>query len=217
MALGDSYTNLSTLKDYLKIKADKINDDDTLTDAIQSVSEEIELICDRQFNLADAPSARLYRPTRNRNHLISTKVYVDDFATTDGLVVEYDSSGNGDWVEISSSQYELYPYNGVVNGQTGWPYNQIHFVNFWLPHLYWNSRTATVRVTARWGWSTVPAAVKQACLIMAAETYQLKDSPYGVQTDQFGLLMRPSSHASGANSVAMAKLSRYMRNKVKVG
>ena len=53
MALGASYIELPDLKEYLKIRDNKISNDQALTDAISSASREIERICNRQFNVAD--------------------------------------------------------------------------------------------------------------------------------------------------------------------
>jgi hypothetical protein len=37
-----------------------------------------------------------------------------------------------------------------------------------------------VRVTARWGWPSVPDGVAQAAALLAARLYRRKDSPEGV-------------------------------------
>lgn len=208
MAIGDTYVDLAELKSYLQIDASKTSLDDALTSALESASSEIERHCNRQFNKATAATPRVYAPTALR------AVEVDDFWTTTDLVVEMDTGGDGSFsTVVPSTDYELYPYSGVVDGQPGWPYYKLRLVGGTrFPTLY-NGRRGTVRVTAQWGWDTVPAPVQQACLIIAAETFQLKDAPFGVAgMDQFGSVFRVRD-----NRMAAAKLARYVRNRVMVG
>jgi hypothetical protein len=206
MALGDPYVELDRLKDYLKIKPEKIEQDENLTEAIASASGEIEKHCNRQFNKADTATPRIYEPEDR------CTVYVDDFWTTTDLVVEVDTNGDGTFsTVVPASDYELYPRNGVVDGQIGWPYYEIHFVNDWLP--IYHRRKGIVRVTAKWGWADVPEAVRQATVIIAAETFQLKDAPFGTAgMDQFGNIYHVRD-----NRIAAGKLARYCRRRIPVG
>lgn len=205
MAVGDPYATLGELKGYLKLTGSATYDD-LLTQALESASDEIERHCNRQFNKDTAPSARVYVP--DTYHLVQ----VDDFHTTTDLVVEVDGSGDGVF-EQAITDYELFPLNGVVEGQPGWPFYRIRPLNgalFYCSFPY--SRKATVRVTAQWGWAAVPPPVKQACLILAAENFQLKDAPFGVVgTDTFGEVRIRE------NRMVAAKLARYKRHGVLVG
>lgn len=196
MALGDPYITLAELRAYMGITVD--GDDAELEDAIASVSREIERHCGRQFNRADAATPRTYRPTT------SGWSHVDDFWTTDGLVVEVDSSGRGDWVTVDDVEVE--PHGGVVDGQEGWPYYKI------ATALPWLGRRATLRVTAKWGWESVPAPVKQAAKILAAETVTLRTAPLGVAgVDDYGVVrVRDSRMAAG-------KLAKYVKHRILVG
>lgn len=206
MALGDPYVDLARLKDYLKIKSEKIDQEDNLKDAINSASGEIEKHCNRQFQKADTATARVYAPKSEY------RVVVDDFWTTDGLVVEVDTLGDGTFsTVVPASDYELNPANGVVDGQTGWPYWEINFLVDPLPTYH--RRFGIVRVTAKWGWAAVPEAVRQATVIIAAETYQLKDAPFGTAgMDQFGNIYHVRD-----NRIAAGKLARYCRNRIPAG
>ncbi|PXY25153.1 hypothetical protein BAY59_24310 [Prauserella coralliicola] len=202
MALGDPYATLPELKSYLGDIGDTI-DDEKLTSALESVSEEIEDHTNRQFNDAGASSARLYRP-RNGG-----KVKVDDFHTADGLVVEVDADGDGVYETVwAATDYQLEPLNGVVDGRDGWPFEQIRAVG---SRTFPLTRRASVRVTARWGWETVPDPVRQACLILAAETFKLKDAPFGVAGfGDYGPVRVRN------NPIAAKKLGPYIRYRVAV-
>ncbi len=205
-AIGDPYATLPELKDYLKIPPSKESLDAALTSALQSASEEIERHCNRQFNKTTVATPRLFIPHTR------TMVDVTDIYTTAGLVVEIDGSGDGNFETVVDS-YELCPLNGIVEGYVGWPFDHIRLVDgFTFPARHPSARRATCRVTAQWGWAEVPAPVKQACLIMAAETFQLKDAPFGVAgMTEFGTVRVHE------NKMAAAKLGKFRRYRVMVG
>lgn len=211
MAIGAPYIELSDLKEYLKIGSNKLGNDQALEDACSSASREVERICGRQFNVDDAATPRLFAPTTVR----SRRIILDDLSTADDLLVEHDSTGFDDWLPVLAVDYELTPFNQVVDGVPGWPYTQIKFSPWtYLPRFYYPTKTAIFRVTGKWGWAAVPADVRQACMILAADTYQQKDSPYGIMSDQFGALLRPSGPTAGAGTQARAKLARYTKTPV---
>lgn len=203
MALGDSYVTVSELKSYKALGQSNTTFDDLLESAVQSASAEIEQYCNRQFNQDLVASARVYTP------LVSRRLVVDDFWTTDGLIVEVDENRNGSFSRVLlSSEYELLPRNGVRNGQPGWPYNTIIGMDYSFPM----DVRARVRVTAKWGWSAVPDTVKQACLIIASETFQLKDAPFGVAgNNQFGEIRVRD------NPMARNKLKAFVNRRLMVG
>lgn len=202
--IGDTYATLPELKDYLRLAGSA--EDGLLTQALESSSQEIERHCGRQFNKDTSASARVYVPSTER------LVNVDDFHTTDDLVIKVDGSGDGTF-ENTVAAFELFPLNGVVDGQPGWPFYRIHPVRgdrFYCQHPY--SRKATVQVTAQWGWASVPAPVTQACLILAAEAFELAKAPLGVAgMDAFGQIRVRE------NRMAASKLARYKRYGVHVG
>lgn len=201
MAIGDPYITLTELKAYMQgMKLSQDNFDGLLNSAINSSSEEIEQHCNRQFNKTTSASARTYIPDS------SEFVNVADFHTATGLVVEVDWSDTGTFETWPASDYTLLPLDGVVSDQPGWPFWKIAPKRRSLPCH------GKVRVTAQWGWTEVPAPVKQAALIMAAETYKLKDAPFGVAGfDAFGQIRVRD------NAMAASKLRRYVRDPILVG
>lgn len=207
--IGDPYCTLGKLKDYLKIPLTMSALDEALTDALQSASEEIERHTNRQFNTDAAATARVYEPRTLRITM------VDDFWTLDGLVVETDPGGTGDFTTVfGDTDYELFPLNGLVSGKP-WPYNKVRANSgLFFPKFARTPfrRTAVVRVTAQWGWASVPAPIQQACLILAASNFSLKDAPLGVAGMAQGFA---GSGTAGVirvqdNKMAAAKLLRYV-------
>lgn len=205
MALGDPYATLSELKDYLKLTS-TTEYDDRLTDALMTASREVERYCNRQFNKVTSATARVYVPDTR------VRCDIDDLYDTSGLVIKTDESGDGVYETTwTPGDYELYPLNGIVDGQPGWPYSKLRSGSRWFPINCYGAR-ATIQVTALWGWLSVPAPVKQACLILAAEAYELKSAPLGVAGfGEFGVVRVRT------NSMAASKLSTYRRYRVLVG
>lgn len=198
MALGDTYATLDELKAYVGIPAGETMKDTQLDWALDSASREIEGCCERQFNKAIVVSQRMFDIVHH------DAVVVDDFHTTTGLIVE---TGRGVSTWNALTDYRLLPRNGVVNGVSGWPYSEIESGwGSWLPYA------ESIRVTAQWGWGSVPTPVRQACLIIAAKNYKLADAALGVAGfGEFGVV-----RVRDMPEIA-AKLKQYKRTGVHVG
>lgn len=202
MAIGENYATLPELKSYLRI--DNTTDDSELTDALTSASRGIDKYCDRSFGKDTSATARVYYPDD------ACVVRVDDFHTTTGLIVKTDSGDDGTYETTwLVTDFQLEPLNGIVDGEIGWPFTRVRAV---VGNFPVGARRAAVEVTAQWGWAAVPASVKQSCLIMAAETFKLRDAPFGIAGfGDFGMVRVRD------NPMARAKLDPYRRDAVMVG
>jgi hypothetical protein len=213
----DPYVTLDELKAYLSITTSQW--DDQLSDALDSASREIEKYTNRQFNQDTVASPRIYDAEGPRY------CDVDDFWTADSLVVQTGATYEITW---DPTDYELFPRNGITDGQPGWAFNQLRTAplgNHWFGitgYQRWSGPNDIgnrylmgyhrVQVTAQWGWAAVPSPVKQACKIMAGATFQVKDAPFGVAgSDVWGTIRVKD------NLMAMSKLDRYVREPVLVG
>lgn len=165
--IGDPYCSTLELRDYCQVN-DEI-DDSILSRICVAVSGEIELYCRRQFNDSGAATARTFVP-ESLYH-----VAVDDFHTVTGLVVK-----TGTAFGTTLTDFTLEPVNGVSHGRPGFPYRKIrlHSGTFTTS----TTREPTVQVTARWGWATVPAAIRQAALMQGARMFRRRYSASGLQT-----------------------------------
>lgn len=207
MALGANYITSAQLKSYMGLTTS--SHDAEVAFAISSASREIEDFCNRQFNDAGTVSARVFHP---QDRLTCV---VDDFSTATGLIVKTDVDGDGVYETTwTSADYELNPLNGIQDGKP-WVYSRVNAVGYtnWFPYHQWRiSRRASVQVTAQWGWATVPDPVFQACLILASDTFQLKDQRLGVAgSDAFGTIVRVKD-----SRMAAAKLIKYQRDRILV-
>lgn len=182
MALGDPYITAAELKTYIG-GITGAGQDTSITNAVNAASRWIGRYCGRDFNDAGTASARQFQPDDRRC------LTVDDFHTTAGLVVKSDEGDDGTFETTwSSSDYELFPVNGIRDGHTGWPYTEIRAVESrWWPTR--SQRRYTVEVTARWGWAAVPADVKQACFQLATQFYKEAEAAFGIAgANDFGIV-----------------------------
>jgi len=199
MAIGDAYVDLAELKFYMGFEDTEPERDALLTAAASVASEQIELFCNRQFNKVSSATARVYFADD------ATHVFTDDMSAAPSLVEVMET----DDVWTTVTDYVLRPLNGIRNGKPGWPYWHLTSKrdNAWPV-----DDEPTVRVTAVWGWASVPYAVKQATLQIAAETFQLKDTRMGLAgADQFGTIVRVRD-----NQLVRGWLSQYQRDKTRV-
>ncbi|MEV4416124.1 hypothetical protein [Catellatospora sp. NPDC049609] len=179
MALGDPYATLDQAKVRVDIPLDDTNDDDRLTGHLATATADINRWCGRQFNKADTATARRFRP------LSRGRCRVDDFYSTDGLVVAVDADGDGVYEQVwSAADYELDPVDGIVEGEPGWPFSALDAVGAYAFPVAENHayrplrRRSVVQLTARWGWDAVPKPVHESCLILTEELHKLADTPF---------------------------------------
>lgn len=149
MAIGDPYVTGVQVADRLGQEYDPAIHDPLA----EASSAAVELFTHRQFNRADEISPRRFRA------LDSERLPVDDFWSTDGLVVVVNGST---WPDGS---VDPRPWDGIVDGQPGWPFFDLFTVRRVWP---W-SRRANVTISAKWGWSQVPAAIVAATLDVAVD------------------------------------------------
>ena len=145
-------------------------DDERLDAACQAAQTGINLWLGRNFNSDTADTARYYHP------LTPTVCPIDDCHTITSIATDNAEDGTystawaaGDWQGT--------PIGGISkSGETGWPYTKIvaiesrEFVRTIRPY---------VKVTGKWGWTAIPADIKLAARLYAAELFKLHESPFG--------------------------------------
>lgn len=206
MTITNGYATLAQVKSRLSVPTATTTDDTLIEEAIESASREIDNHCYRRFYTDASATARVYYPTK------SALVAIDDFYTATGLVIKTDTAGDGTYATTwASTDYELHPLNGIVDGESGWPYWEIKAIG---SHRFpiCSDGPAPLQVTAKWGWSAVPKPVYEACRIMAAANFYGKDVKFGsTGIADLGIIQVRD------NPTAAAKLRKYRRDPVKVG
>jgi hypothetical protein len=194
--------DISDLKHTLGI-TDTV-DDVQLELAIDAATSMIQQYCGRQFTYDTIATARVF--VADSAEVCRT----DDFGTTSGLIVQVDTGLNGTFEQVwSTADYQLEPLNGKTDGEY-WPYNTIRAIeSLWFTRDYGR---ACVQVTARWGWATIPNAVKQACLIQAITIFKSPDAPFGATpfADTGILRLRSALHPTAAALVQPYRLEPVM-------
>ena len=168
MAISNGYATLADVKAALRI-TDTI-DDSLLETAVESASRLVDGYAGRNFYSAGS-AVRYFTP---EDRIVCE---IDDLISLTSLEVSADLDGVFDqtW---ASTDYQLEPLNGKVDGLTGWPATRIRAVGAYI--FGTNIGEASVKVTGTWGWSAVPTAVKQATVIQASRIFKRLDSPLGV-------------------------------------
>lgn len=168
MAITNGYITLNKLKAALRIPTADTVDDSLLEDAVNSASRLIDGYANRSF-YSGGTATRVFVPQ---------DAYVTQLDDLQSLTtLETSSDGNGFDTTWASTDYQLEPLNGIVDGLTT-PYTRVRAVGDYQ-FLNWGDE-ATVRVTGVWGYAAVPDPIMQACVIQAERIFKRLDSPLGV-------------------------------------
>lgn len=159
MAWAPEYTTADDLREFItnsevEIDADEAN----FPRAIAAASRAIDLHCRRQFGQVAAPEVRRYRVRYRAGYLVAV---MDDLMTTTGLLVD------GEAVATP----ELTPLNASAESR---PWTALEVDSSAVDDR------GRVSITARWGWSTVPVAVVEACLLQASRLSARRGAPFGI-------------------------------------
>ncbi len=167
--------NEADLKSHLNIP--DTEDDASLTTAVEAACQDVTEWCGaprRDFTKTElvGAAARVFRPEG------PYLCHVDDFWETTALVVKTDETDDGTYETTwtATTDFIVEPANASAYSR---PYTKIIATGNRLFPCRWSMRLP-VQVTAAWGWSSVPANVKQATLIHAARLFGRRYSRDGV-------------------------------------
>jgi hypothetical protein len=168
MAITNGYATLQQVKAALRITDS--TEDALLEIAIEAASRAIDGNTGRNFYSAGT-ATRYFAPDDDFVLLI------DDLA---GTAITLQTANNADGVydvTWDTSDYQLEPLNGNSDG-IAWPYTRIRAIGDYLWPIL--NGEALAKITGVWGWTSVPIAVTQACVIQSSRIYKRLDSPLGV-------------------------------------
>lgn len=166
-ASGNAYCTLSQLKARLTIT--DTNDDTTLGEVIDAVSREIDNECRRRFYTTDVDEIRYF--TADDGGV----VFTDDIISVTTL--ETDEAMNRTYSRTwAVTDFDLLPDNAALYSK---PYTRI--VAAPNGRYSFPMTRKAIKITGRFGYfSTVPAVVREACLIQAERIFKRKDAPFGI-------------------------------------
>lgn len=164
MAWEPDYATAAELKAYLRV-ADAI-DDTQVALAISSASRAVDQHTNRQFGVVAAGTARVYsaRWDRERGRWV---VPIDDLMSTAGLTVVVAAGA----VDL----YTLEPRNAAADGR---PWTRLVVDPLAASQPVGDEYEFTI--TGLWGWTAVPAKIKQATLLQASRILMRRDAPFGI-------------------------------------
>lgn len=166
-----AYATLAELRNYVGIPVSDTADDALLQIALDASTSQIENYTGRFFTIDGAPTVRYYTADA------AGSVTIDQVQTSTGLVVQTDDNFDGvhETTWTLDTDFFLYPYNAPSFNE---PWTRL--VRSTSGTKSFPTRPRAVKVTAKYGWTTPPAAIKQACLQQAARLFARRQSPYGV-------------------------------------
>ncbi|MGJ5897970.1 phage gp6-like head-tail connector protein [Streptomyces niveiscabiei] len=167
--MANEYVTLEELKGQFPIESDDATRDAALNRARASASRGIDRVTGRRFWLDPDPVQRVFNPRGRVVRQDDGDLFlVDDIGSIAGLVVE--TGAGASWSPVTG--YETSPDNAFADGR---PITGI------LRTLgTWGTATTRLRVTARFGWPSVPDDIHEAALIQATRLFKRKDSPEGI-------------------------------------
>jgi hypothetical protein len=166
MALTNAYATLAQVKAALRI-TDAV-DDALLEISINGASRQIDAYCERVFY--STVGTRVYTPND------SFTVEIDDLSAI--TLLETNSRDSGFDTTWTADDYQLEPLNQLAGGMVQ-PATRIRAVKDLLFPVF-DDAQATVRVSGTFGYTSVPADVQIACILLSERLFKRFDSPGGV-------------------------------------
>lgn len=175
MPITNGYTTVAEVRGHI--------DDDSAVISDVLIERVINATSRAIDNYCGFPRRRFWKdltPTTHRYVITGYQcVYVDDIASSAGLVVATDDGSGTFPVTWSATDYRLGPLNVDVNN-TAYAYTKIEIngASKQFPNLLYGQ--PGLRVTGIHGWSEIPPEVNEACLLKAVSLLKRKDAPFGV-------------------------------------
>lgn len=170
MAWAPDYVEVEELRNFLRIS--DTDDDSELAFAIAAASRAVDQDTNRQFGVVGSAEEWFYTARWDRKRC-RWVVDIDDLMSTSNFAAETQDS-DGDTVG-AIDDYFLEPRNAAARGLP-WTQLVVKPDSSFKP----TGRENEVAVTALWGWTAVPGAVKQATLLQASRLFARRSSPYGI-------------------------------------
>lgn len=201
------YITTEDLAGWLSVPDDK--DDVEFDASIDAAERAIDQFCGWHFDKVTGEE-RLYYLPANKNHPIDVDPIAgasnaDAIAAITAFDIDDDGDGSygDDWMPGQGHDFVLEPLNGTLGGIRGIPRFRIRPVD-----EAWPSGAVgrpQVRITADWGWPTIPDVVKTATLIQSARYAQRRVSREGIAGFEGAGVIR----TTGADRDVMEMLMGY--------
>lgn len=160
------------LKTY--VRSELTTEDSVYTAAINTAEGIFDNACGRRFDVADpaVSTARTYIPSGGHVQLIHDAVAIVSVVDNGALLV-------------AGTDYQAQPLNALSQAGETVPYFALRRLGYYYRRWYnWYGipNSASITVTARWGWQAIPSLVKESCKIIAKDVFNQRN------TSGFGLV-----------------------------
>lgn len=176
MAWAPNYCTTAELSAYARIPVGDTLDDVQAGLAVTAASRAVDHYANRQFGLTGSAVARVY--TYEYECIEGRAALpIDDVQTTTGLTVALDLNQDGTFEQALtlSTDYDLWPWNAAAESR---PWTHVVLRHTAAAHFPRYARG--VQVTANFGWSAVPDAVKNATMLQSNRILKRRDAAFGV-------------------------------------
>lgn len=174
MSWAPDYATTDEIRDYLDFQGAGNRDEDQIEIAVAAASRAVDKTTNRQFGIIDDPEARVYTAQWDVGRC-RWFVMIDDLMTVTGLEVATDPIDDGSFSGDVGQHYRLLERNAAQKSR---PWTRLDILD--ASPVQPARPELAVQVTARWGWTQVPAAVVQAVTLQAARLLWRRDAPAGV-------------------------------------
>jgi hypothetical protein len=168
VALTNCYCTLSDLKTSLAIE--DIQDDTGLEAAILTASRMVDDYTGRFFYRDGTTAAPVVRYYTAQDWYTCN---VDDFVSLNQIATD----DNFDQLYTTIWQSDDYMVEPVNNPRRGWPLSRLLAID---SYIFPYNLPQSVKVTAVWGWPSVPAEIAMATKIQASRLFIRRQSPFGI-------------------------------------
>jgi hypothetical protein len=183
MAIVNGYATLADVRAALRMTSTV--DDPRIEQCVEAASRAIDEVTGRRFFLDVAGTARQYLPSS------STLCIIDDLAyATSGISVQSDDGSNTfatTWLVGSDFQYEPRTAPAATENR---PITAIRATGT-KRFLVADDLQRSVQVSGKWGWASIPHAIRNATIQQAINLFKRHDSPGGVVSSDFGSFRVP--------------------------
>jgi hypothetical protein len=173
-----NYATLDELKSWLSITDS--TDDIALAISLDAAERSIERFCSRTFVAAGTVAT-----VRYFDAVDATLVHVTDIGSLTNLAVATDLDFDGAYSTVwTATDYQVDPINAIADSR---PVTAIRARRAGTQSFPVYGAEKLVKVTARWGWPSVPYEVKQASILQAARLHSRRRAPLGsIQAPELG-------------------------------
>ena len=173
----DLYADKNDLKTMIGLSG--TSQDTNMDNALYATSRQIDKLCGRVFYETESAIVKYFTPN---NHFI---LEVPDISKTTSLEIKLDTNDNGtyDTTLVENTDFYLLPLNprqiDKVSSTLHYePYTEIRILDQKSSERFDPTIVKNVKITAFWGFSSVPREIKQATLLQASRLWKRKDSPF---------------------------------------